>query len=260
VISIDDISGGYLTFTPDAKESGLAYASFTFQVADQSRLLDGSPNTLTVDVVNMNSVTALSRRDLSNEGFEANKKVEELFRLRAVNEAPKDAYQIPRSNNIKLDSAHPKPGGRDALLFSVTSRATTQEVPGTERLDGTKPGTRLRSMLTPPDPVTDSHGRIAYQLPEGVCKGGLGVIKYVATQKDGSPLPAWIQFDSLTGKLIAEVPKEMKAPLEVKVEAVDSRGFKAETTFKILPRPSKPSFEGKRSLSAQFNSAFSLAR
>jgi hypothetical protein len=135
-----------------------------------------------------------------------------------------------------------------------------QEVPGTERLGGTKPSERLRSMFTPRDPVTDSQGRIAYQLPEGVFRGGLGVIQYVATQKDGSPLPAWIKFDSLTGKLIAEVPREMKAPLEVKVEAVDSRGLKAETTFKIHPRPSKPSFEGKRSLSAQFNSAFSLAR
>jgi hypothetical protein len=115
-------------------------------------------------------------------------------------------------------------------------------------------------MFTPADSVPDSQGRVTYQLPEGTFKGGLGLIKYIATKKDGSPLPAWVKFDSLTGRLTAEVPKEMRSPLEVKVEAVDSRAFKAETAFKIYPRPSKPSFEGKRPLSAQFNSAFSLAR
>jgi Putative Ig domain len=113
---------------------------------------------------------------------------------------------------------------------------------------------------TPPDPITDNQGHIEYQIPNDTFKGGLGSIRFVATKKDGSTLPSWIKFDSKVGKLIAEVPKEMKVPLEVKVEATDARGFKAETSFKIYPRPNKPSFTGKHSLSSQFKNAFHLAR
>ena len=98
-----------------------------------------------------------------------------------------------------------------------------------------------------------------YQIPEGIFKGGQGAIKFIASTKGGSALPSWIKFDSKTGKLIAEVPKEMKAPLEIKVEAVDSAGYKAETTLKIYPRPNKMSFTGKDSLSSQFKNAFHLA-
>jgi VCBS repeat-containing protein len=257
VISIADMNAGQLVFTPGAKERGPAYASFTFQVADQSGLRDAIPRTLTVDVVSINSVTALSRREISNEGFEANKKIEELLRLRALNEAAKDAYH---SQGItKAEGAHPKSRVADALYFAAPSRALVKETSDTERLDGTKQKVILRNVATPPNPVTDRQGHIVYQLPEGVFKGGLGLIKYIATKRDGSPLPAWITFDSKTGKLTAEVPKEMKAPLEIKVEAVDSRGYKAETTLKVYPRPDKMSFTGKHTLSAQFKNAFHLA-
>jgi hypothetical protein len=116
----------------------------------------------------------------------------------------------------------------------------------------------FRNAETPPTPITDSKGRIIYQLPETIFKGAQGVIKLAATSKDGSPLPDWIKFDSKTGKLTAEVPKDVKSPIEIKIEAVDTRGHKAETTLKILPRPNNMSLSGKHSLSSQFKSAFDL--
>ncbi|MBV9550597.1 MAG: VCBS repeat-containing protein, partial [Alphaproteobacteria bacterium] len=56
LISIADITGGLLVFTPAANASGTPYDSFTFQVEDNGSTanggvnLDQSPNTMTVDV------------------------------------------------------------------------------------------------------------------------------------------------------------------------------------------------------------------
>ena len=99
---------------------------------------------------------------------------------------------------------------------------------------------------------------MTYKLPEGTFTNGHGAISLNATQKDGSPLPAWIKFDASTGKIIADVPKGISAPIEIKVQATDSKGDKAETVFKIQPRTDKVSFVGKKSLSAQFKDAFVL--
>ena len=55
-VPVADITGGDLTFTPGAGESGSGYASFTFQVQDDGGTanggtdLDPTPNTMTVDV------------------------------------------------------------------------------------------------------------------------------------------------------------------------------------------------------------------
>ena len=121
-----------------------------------------------------------------------------------------------------------------------------------------KNDTGLRNTLTPPDAITDNKGRMTYKLPDGTFSGGHGAISLHATQKDGSPLPSWIKFDAVTGKINAEVPKGLSAPLEIKVQATDSKGDKAETVFKIQTRPDKVSFVGKKSLSDQFKDAFEL--
>jgi hypothetical protein len=116
----------------------------------------------------------------------------------------------------------------------------------------------LRNTLTPPDAITDNKGRMTYKLPDGTFSGGQGALSLQATQKDGSPLPSWIKFDVVTGKINAEVPKGLSAPLEIKVQATDSKGDKAETVFKIQTRPDKVSFMGKKSLSDQFKDALEL--
>ena len=121
-----------------------------------------------------------------------------------------------------------------------------------------KNDTGLKNTLTPPDALADNKGHVTYKLPEGTFTNGHGAISLNATQKDGSPLPAWIKFDASTGKIIADVPKGISAPIEIKVQATDSKGDKAETVIKIQPRTDKVSFVGKKSLSAQFKDAFVL--
>src|SRR5207344_825757 len=60
-VSVSDISAGLLKFTPAANASGAGYASFTFQVQDNGGTtnggvdLDGSPNTITIDVIPINN-------------------------------------------------------------------------------------------------------------------------------------------------------------------------------------------------------------
>ena len=249
---------GKYTYTPN--EDFIGTDSFKFTIDDGK----GGTNTYTINinVVNMSSVTALSRREVANEGFEMNKKIEESFHLKAMNESHKDSHQIYNHLEAGLMSpyaTHPQSGSAGEMFFAAKSHGLIKDATDIEKLNISKQNLILRNALTPPNPVTDSQGHIAYQIPEGIFKGGLGAIKFIASKKDGSPLPAWIKFDGKTGQLTAEVPKEMKAPLEIKVEAVDSRGFKAETTFKIYPRPNKMSFTGKHSLSSQFKNAFHLA-
>lgn len=123
---------------------------------------------------------------------------------------------------------------------------------------GQKNDTGIRNTLTPPDALTDNKGRVLYKLPEGTFTNGHGAVSLIATQKDGSSLPSWIKFDGVTGKISADVPKGISTPLEIKIQATDSKGDKAETVFKIQPRVDKVSFVGKKSLSEQFKNAFEL--
>jgi len=63
-ISLADITGGLLKFTPGANGNGAGYASFTFQVQDNGGTanggvdLDQSPNTITINVTAVNDAPA----------------------------------------------------------------------------------------------------------------------------------------------------------------------------------------------------------
>ncbi|MBS0287874.1 MAG: hypothetical protein JSR17_11295, partial [Proteobacteria bacterium] len=63
-ISLADITGGLLKFTPVANANGSGYASFTFQVEDDGGTanggvnLDQSPNTMTINVTSVNDAPA----------------------------------------------------------------------------------------------------------------------------------------------------------------------------------------------------------
>ena len=114
----------------------------------------------------------------------------------------------------------------------------------------------LRNTLTPPDAVAGADGRLNYQLPMGTFSGGQGAIRMEATLKDGSPLPSWMRFDGATGKLTATVPiGGAQGNIEIKVQARDSKGQKAETVLQFKPRSDKLSLVGKRSLTAQLDHA-----
>ena len=63
-VSVADINGGLLKFTPAANANGTGYASFTFQVQDNGGTanggidLDPTPNTITVNVTAVNDAPA----------------------------------------------------------------------------------------------------------------------------------------------------------------------------------------------------------
>jgi hypothetical protein len=267
--TIDDNGDG--TFTINQLENYKGPVNLTYQVSDGTFATDATQmftlrSATDIQIGTDKSLLAmLSRTNTLNDGFELN---------RRVDASTKEAYQNYEDSEV-LNKFNARQAGLsnvrltdiDELFFVGTSRGLAKESSAEVNKDvALKDSVAaikdkiFRNAETPPGPITDSQGRIMYKLPESVFKGGQGVIKLGATAKDGSPLPDWIKFDSKTGQLTAEVPKDMKAPLDIKVEAIDARGHKAETTLKILPRPNKVSFEGKQSLSTQFNSAFIPAR
>jgi hypothetical protein len=146
------------------------------------------------------------------------------------------------------EASHPKgPEGREVGFALVTQPSRDSQRP-TERASDTA----LRNVLVPLDAVAGPTGKISYSLPQGTFAGGEGKVELNATQRDGSPLPSWIKFDGAKGSFSADVPANLRLPIEIKIEARDSAGQKAETYIKIQPKPDRLGFVGKPSLNQQF--------
>ena len=70
-VSVSDITGGLLTFTPTANANGAAYTSFTFQVQDNGGIANGgvnvdtTPRTMIVDVAAINDAPVLGNNTLT---------------------------------------------------------------------------------------------------------------------------------------------------------------------------------------------------
>ena len=111
----------------------------------------------------------------------------------------------------------------------------------------------LRNVVTPPELLASSGKAIFYELPAGVFSGGTGAIKLVAMRQDGSALPEWIKFDPVKGTFTVSLPREHIGPLEIKIEATDSKGEKAQTILKIQGRSQAVGFVGKPSITLQFD-------
>ncbi len=54
VVSVADITGGHLVFTPATDANGTGYTGFSFSVRDSNNAYDAAPNTLTFDVTTVN--------------------------------------------------------------------------------------------------------------------------------------------------------------------------------------------------------------
>ena len=157
--------------------------------------------------------------------------------------ATKAQFTKASLNNALLKAVEPEP--------SATSKAQTTDQ---KSANGDK-NSGLRNTLTPPDAVAGADGRLVYQLPQGTFTGGQGPVHLEATLKDGSPLPSWVSFDRATGRVVGHMPGGMVNPIEIKVQARDSKGNKAETVFKLKTRPDQVGFVGKQSLTAQLDNA-----
>ncbi|WP_300451935.1 putative Ig domain-containing protein, partial [Accumulibacter sp.] len=58
-------------------------------------------------------------------------------------------------------------------------------------------------------------------------------LTYSASLENGSPLPAWIQFDAATLTFSGEVPEGQRAPTEIRLTATDGHGASAIDTFSL---------------------------
>src|SRR5262249_48328442 len=74
-LSARDVGSGLLRFVPAANANGAGYASFTFQVQDDGGTanggvdLDPTPNTITVNVLNLVDVSGRVFDDANNDGL-----------------------------------------------------------------------------------------------------------------------------------------------------------------------------------------------
>ena len=140
-------------------------------------------------------------------------------------------------------------------LDVVVIKSPNESLADGTRADGVS---NLKNTLTPPDAQVGIGGKVEYQIPQGTFTGGQGSIQLVATQKDGSPLPSWAKFDGATGKLTGIMPSSQTQAIEIKIQARDTKGDKAETVIKIKPKSDNISFIGKKSLQAQIEHAVRL--
>ncbi|MGI4721312.1 MAG: tandem-95 repeat protein [Janthinobacterium lividum] len=83
-------------------------------------------------------------------------------------------------------------------------------------------------------------------------------VRLAAMLQDGQPLPAWVHFNSETGKFTGEVPKGMKGELKIKLIARDQAGREAVALFRLnvgeeraTSTDAKAAPAGKPDLSAQ---------
>ena len=149
----------------------------------------------------------------------------------------------------KSDFSRPPESGADKGAPPVLQKLDAREADSNKR-DG-ETDVQLKNTLTPPDLVASPGVEAEHHLPQGTFSGGKGSINLVATQKDGSPLPAWVKFDGATGKFIVKAPAGAPKVIEIKVTARDSRGEKAEARMKIRTAADRVSLNGKPSLSDQ---------
>ncbi|MGG1945544.1 putative Ig domain-containing protein [Trinickia sp. NRRL B-1857] len=79
----------------------------------------------------------------------------------------------------------------------------------------------------------------AYALPAGLFSEAVAgdTLRYSATLADGSPLPAWLTFDSAKQTLMGLPTDQSTGSLSVKITATDMGGMASSTTLSLQVRP-----------------------
>ena len=87
-------------------------------------------------------------------------------------------------------------------------------------------------------PVPDQHveqGRLSFSVPADAFAhtNPRATIRLEARLASGEPLPSWISFNSVTGRLAGTVPDGFEGVLRIHVTARDQQGLQASTEFTI---------------------------
>ncbi|HSW20916.1 MAG TPA: cadherin domain-containing protein, partial [Ramlibacter sp.] len=77
---------------------------------------------------------------------------------------------------------------------------------------------------------------VLVELPEGTFthSSGAAAISVTAQQADGKPLPAWLRFDPLTGRLFGVAPAGFIGTVKIQLIARDTQGLAAITLIDIV--------------------------
>jgi hypothetical protein len=106
---------------------------------------------------------------------------------------------------------------------------------------GILPAMRGADMLVRFRPVPDQHveiGRLSFSIPADAFAhtNPRATIRLEARLASGEPLPSWIAFNSVTGRLAGTAPEGFEAVLRIHVTARDQQGLQASTEFTIEVR------------------------
>jgi hypothetical protein len=106
---------------------------------------------------------------------------------------------------------------------------------------GILPAMRGADMLVRFRPVPDQHvdlGRLSFSIPADAFAhtNPRATIRLEARLAGGEPLPSWIAFNSVTGRLTGTAPEGFEGVLRIHVTARDQQGLQASTEFTIEVR------------------------
>ena len=82
--------------------------------------------------------------------------------------------------------------------------------------------------------VLAPNGAFSFDIPEKTFTDeAIDVLQYHATLSDGSPLPAWLEFEPITGTFSGTAPDELPVPLAIELTAIDWNENLATDNFLI---------------------------
>ncbi|WP_374240632.1 VCBS domain-containing protein [Zoogloea sp.] len=235
-ISAADISAGKLRFVPSANASGAAYTTLEFQVSDGTTL-SASAYTLTINVLAVNDGPALTGAQASlTAGTEDNAYSVSLADLLAgYTDAEGGTLSVV---NLKANHGSVVDNGDGTYTIKPEADYNGTVTLSYDLLDGQGASTAatLQFVLNP----TDDAPRLAIPLDNVVALQGTAItsfsvashfseadgatLNYTATLADGSPLPAWLIFNPLTGEFSGTPDDSMVGAIGVKVTAYDGAG------------------------------------
>jgi hypothetical protein len=198
-----------LTYAPAPDAYGAAYGVFTFSVRDGSNDFSATPNTMTINVVDMFDAPDITPDNLTETQTPVPETVptqividrgnfDAAFTRTLYSEAPSDYTMV----TIITDQQQQMPDAPPPVVTPVTLD-TSRFPPSTMFVSGVANTLDLTATLF--DAMPDATG-------------------YTMRLADGSPLPAWLNFDASTMTLVGTPPEGAGDQLSVLLIITDASG------------------------------------
>jgi VCBS repeat-containing protein len=228
---------GTYTYTPAANFSGVD--SFTYEVFDGSAF--SAPATVTITVAPVNDAPSVSSLAVAvNEDSALN------GTLPAATDADLDALTYsavtgPANGTLVLNAdgtyrytPAANWSGTDSFTFKVNDGAVDSAT-ATVTITVVAVNDAPTVVVPMPDQSVTPADAFSFAVPAGVFLDAESIPVLSATLADGSPLPAWLGFDALTGTFSGTAPAGFGA-LSVRITASDG-ALSASSTFTLTEQP-----------------------